>query len=80
MQVTESEAVERLMSSGLREREKRTIMRDLEKGDISPADIVAALEGKLNPEDGGMSWVRVMASASARECVWRDGARCSRKC
>ncbi len=67
MQVTEAEAVERLMASGLREREKRTILRDLEKGDISPADIVAALDGKLNPDEGGMSWE---ASEGEREIQW----------
>jgi hypothetical protein len=53
MSVTEDQAVGKLMASGLRERERRTILRDLERGDVTPAEIVAALNGKIDTSRGG---------------------------
>jgi hypothetical protein len=53
MSVTEDQAVGKLMASGLRERERRTILRDLERGDVTPAEIVAALNGKIDVSRGG---------------------------
>lgn len=52
MSVTEDQAVGKLMASGLRERERRTILRDLERGDVTPAEIVAALNGKIDTSRG----------------------------
>ena len=45
--VTEEEALQRLFKSGLRVREKRSILRDLERGEVTPYEIVAGLDGSL---------------------------------
>ena len=52
MSVTEDEALTKLRASGLRERERRTILRDLERGDVTPSEIVAALDGKIDVSNG----------------------------
>lgn len=48
MSATEDEALTKLRASNLRERERRTILRDLERGDVTPSEVVAALDGKID--------------------------------
>lgn len=50
MAVTEDQALNKLQASGLRERERRSVLRDLERGHVTPAEVVAALDGKITIE------------------------------